>query len=168
MKGAGGDTAESLSGTHKSVLRNPLIAEAFHRTGAVEVWGRGTNRVIAECKRYGIEAPTVEADRDFVVVTFRAQVVQDATETAQAGTKLALSRHQVQVFENSKESSSVGDLMELCGRTDHTKFRNQVLRPLLDAGLLEMTIPEKPRSSKQRYQTTPAGEKLLKERSCIE
>jgi len=28
----------------------PIIAEAFHRTGAVEVWGRGTNRVIAMCK----------------------------------------------------------------------------------------------------------------------
>ena len=32
-------TAESLTRTHKSVLRNPLIAEAFHRTGAVEVCG---------------------------------------------------------------------------------------------------------------------------------
>lgn len=31
----GGVTAEALSGSHQSVLRNPLIAAAFHRTGAV-------------------------------------------------------------------------------------------------------------------------------------
>ncbi|MFA6032771.1 MAG: ATP-binding protein, partial [Myxococcota bacterium] len=50
-------TTESLSGPHLSKLRNPLIAETFHRTGAVEVWGRGTNRVIDECIRWGIEPP---------------------------------------------------------------------------------------------------------------
>ena len=32
-----GVTLEQLSGPHASELRNPLIAEAFHRTGAVEV-----------------------------------------------------------------------------------------------------------------------------------
>jgi len=41
-----GIKAEMLSGPHPSVLRNPLIAETFHRTGAVEAWGRGTNRVL--------------------------------------------------------------------------------------------------------------------------
>lgn len=49
------------------------------------------------------------------------------------------------------------ELMEAAGRTNRTKFRDQVLRPLLDAGLLEMTIPDKPRSSRQQYRTTAAG-----------
>jgi ATP-dependent DNA helicase RecG len=40
-----GITLDQLTRTHLSRLRNPLIAEAFHRTGAVECWGRGTNRV---------------------------------------------------------------------------------------------------------------------------
>jgi ATP-dependent DNA helicase RecG len=47
--------------------------------------------------------------------------------------------------------------MHTAGRSDRTKFRNQVLRPLLDAGWLEMTIPDKPRSSRQQYRTTAAG-----------
>lgn len=49
---------------------------------------------------------------------------------------------------------AIGDLMEIAKRTDRTKFRNQVLNPLLNAGLLEMTIPDKPRSSKQKYRLT--------------
>ena len=39
--------------------------------------------------------------------------------------------------------------------------RDQVLRPLLDAGLIEMTIPEKPQSSKQQYRTTNLGLKYI-------
>lgn len=53
----------------------------------------------------------------------------------------------------------------LCGRADRTKFRNQVIRPLLEAGLLRMTIPDKPRSSRQRYKITQAGEEALAENS---
>jgi ATP-dependent DNA helicase RecG len=44
--------------------------------------------------------------------------------------------------------------MTVSGRSDRTKFRNQVLNPFIDAGLVEMTIPEKPRSSKQKYRLT--------------
>jgi hypothetical protein len=51
-----GVTAEALSSIHKSVLGDALVAEGFHRTGAVEVWGRGTSRLIEECQRYGIDA----------------------------------------------------------------------------------------------------------------
>ena len=57
--------------------------------------------------------------------------------------------------------TSLQELMESSGRTDRTKLRDQVLAPLLEAGLLEMTIPDKPRSPRQRYRTTPAGTRLL-------
>jgi predicted HTH transcriptional regulator len=61
-----------LSGPHQSVLRNPFIAETFHRTGAVEAWGQGTNRVIEECLRWGVDPPTFQEQGNAVVVTFRA------------------------------------------------------------------------------------------------
>ncbi len=40
-------------------------------------------------------------------------------------------------------------------------FRLVYLRPALSAGLIEMTIPGKPRSSKQRYRTAEAGLAML-------
>ena len=49
----------------------------------------------------------------------------------------------------------------MAGRKNRTKFRNQVIRPLLDAGWIEMTIPDKPTSRKQRYRTTAAGRDVL-------
>jgi predicted transcriptional regulator len=36
------------------------------------------------------------------------------------------------------------------------------MQPALDDELLEMTIPAKPRSSKQKYRLTDAGKRLLK------
>ena len=158
-----GITVESLSGSHRSVLRNPLIAEAFHRTGAVEIWGRGTNRVIEACGRYGIEPPTFEEQAGALFVTFRVQIGPGAEKGRQAGIKSALSRHQVQVLEETRDPRPIAELMRLCGRADRTKFRDQVVRPLLEEGLLEMTIPDKPRSSRQRYRTTRSGERLLDE-----
>jgi hypothetical protein len=47
------------------------------------------------------------------------------------------------------------------GRTDRTKFRDQVVAPLPEAGLLEMTIPHKSQSSKQQYRTADAGRVAL-------
>jgi ATP-dependent DNA helicase RecG len=74
-------------GPHQSVLRNPFIAETFHRTGAVEAWGWGTNRVIEECQRWGVEPPTFQEQGSAVVVTFRAAIGLGADAGHQVGTK---------------------------------------------------------------------------------
>ena len=50
--------------------------------------------------------------------------------------------------------------MQVAGRSNRTKFRDQVLKPLMEAGWLEMTIPDKPRSSKQKYRLTDKGREL--------
>lgn len=87
-----GICAEMLSSEHSSILRNPLIAGAFHRTGAVEVWGRGTNRVIEACRIYGIDPPDFSEQAGVVTVTFRVAVVPEAVAAPsrhQACTKLA-------------------------------------------------------------------------------
>ena len=81
--------------------------------------------------------------------------------TENAGTKLGLSRDQVAVLHQCRADSGMVHLLEIAGRTNRTKFRQQVLNPLLDAGLIEMTIPDKPRSSLQRYRTTAAGRAAL-------
>ena len=40
-------------------------------------------------------------------------------------------------------------------------FRERYLKPALEAGLIEMTIPDKPRSSRQKYRLTEKGRTLL-------
>ena len=51
--------------------------------------------------------------------------------------------------------------MAEASRRDRTKFRREVMQPLLDAGWLAMTIPDKPTSSRQKYRLTAAGHQFL-------
>lgn len=54
------------------------------------------------------------------------------------------------------------ELMEALGLKDRKHFGDAYLQPALDAGVLEMTIPDKPQSSKQRYRLTELGQASLK------
>ena len=54
------------------------------------------------------------------------------------------------------------EIREKLGLNNDEHFRKAYLLPSLDAGLIEMTIPDKPRSSKQKYRLTEAGKCLLK------
>lgn len=103
-----GVRAELLSREHLSVRRNPLIADAFHRTGAIEAWGRGTNRVIDACRAYGISEPMFVAADGAVIVTFKVPVVPEATGRHQVSTKSAL---------KSAPSSSAGN----CSCSEHPR-----------------------------------------------
>ena len=47
--------------------------------------------------------------------------------------------------------------------TDRTKFRRKYIHPLLEAGILEQTIPNKPKSQNQKYRLTAKGMALKEE-----
>jgi ATP-dependent DNA helicase RecG len=163
-----GITVEQLSGRHRSKPVNPLIAGAFHRTGAVEVWGRGTNRVIAMCRKHGAAPPAFEEWQGFVVVTFPAQLVAEgpapaepegrvtAQVTAQVTAEVA-----VQVAAFCREPKSAKEIMAELGLKHWKTFQANYLTPLIATGVLERTIPDKPRSRLQRYRTTKAGLAVL-------
>lgn len=54
-------------------------------------------------------------------------------------------------------------LQEALKLRDEEHFRKVYLLPALEAGLIEMTIPDKPRSSKQKYRLTSKGLQFLNE-----
>ena len=53
------------------------------------------------------------------------------------------------------------ELTDALGLKDRKHFGDAYLQPALEAGLLEMTIPEKPQSSKQRYRVTELGRTVV-------
>jgi ATP-dependent DNA helicase RecG len=48
-------------------------------------------------------------------------------------------------------------MLAFMGLTDRTKFRRKYVHPLLDADILEQTIPDKPNSQNQKYRLTAKG-----------
>jgi ATP-dependent DNA helicase RecG len=170
-----GITPKMLEGSHPSVQRNPIIADVFHRTGLIEKWGRGTNRVAEMCLAGGIQPPMFEEIGSFALVTFKVQVgmtsqvtPQDGAEEAPSrhhvGTKSELSHNHVKILESCMTEKTLLELMKVVGRKDRTKFRVQLIYPLITAGLLKMTVPDRPNSRLQKYRLTAAGEDIIKKR----
>ncbi len=55
------------------------------------------------------------------------------------------------------------EIQENLQLSDRENFRINYLKPALDAGLIEMTIPDKPNSKLQKYRLTALGEQSKKE-----
>ena len=55
------------------------------------------------------------------------------------------------------------EIMGVLGLKHWKTFRSNYLQPLLDDGWLEMTLPDKPTSSQQKYRLTSKAEALLAE-----
>ena len=171
----GGVTVEQLSGPHLSKPTNPLIAEAFHRTGAVEVWGRGTNRVIEMCEKHGAPPPVFEEKQGFLVVTFRAPLVAGGVAGAVKGRAVSGSGQpgsrpelQPESRPDSLDQRVLALLMQQAmgkaeisvslGQKEISGQLNKVIRALMDQALIEYTLPDKPNSRLQKYRLTLAGQ----------
>ena len=166
-----GLTAASL-GT-KSVRRNPLLADLLHRIHFIEKAGTGIRRMREDAKRHGAPAPDFEDD-GFFTATFRPQrepVHAEQVDTEAKPKHVApqvtphvapqVTPHVAAVLREARSAASRDDLLNSARLKDRVHFLRAYLQPLLAAGWLEMTIPDKPRSSKQRYRTTPAGLRAL-------
>ncbi len=138
--------------------------------GLLEVLRSGTLNIIDWLKANNNPTPSWEEQAGSIYVTFRpAALPEDHREPGKnilqdvmkLGTKSAPSRRQVQIMNKCREDRTLLELMEIAGRSDRTKFRRQVLNPLIEAGFIEMTIPDKPQSSKQEYRLSDKGVKFL-------
>jgi predicted HTH transcriptional regulator len=153
-----------------SRIRNPVIARVLRELKRMETWGSGYKRIAADCGSGGYATPEWIELGSALRVVFRphAEAVRVGARPPdsgqdQVGTKPGPSRDQVSILEIAREPRSLSELMSVVGWRHKTKFRLKFLRPLLDAGLMAMTEPDKPRSSRQRYVATEAGVQVIGE-----
>ncbi|MBI2071237.1 MAG: putative DNA binding domain-containing protein [Elusimicrobia bacterium] len=154
-----GITPAALSREHQSIQRNPIIAEVFHRAGLIEKWGRGTNRVIEQCRKHGIPPPKFHEITGATVVKFRVNVGRTIQVTEQVA--IQVTEQVVALLKAAHEPHSSKKLQEIIKLKNRPHFQMAYLEPLLAAGWLEMTIPGKPNSRLQRYRTTASGATAL-------
>jgi len=70
------------------------------------------------------------------------------------GTKKGLSRDHLKILKNCKNESRAIELMEILNRTNKTKFKETIIKPLIENGFLKLTNPDKPKSPTQKYRLT--------------
>jgi ATP-dependent DNA helicase RecG len=62
-------TIEDLMRKHASHPRNQLIADVFFKGGLIEAWGRGTIKIMDECKKAKLPKPDIEEMTGGICVT---------------------------------------------------------------------------------------------------
>jgi predicted transcriptional regulator len=68
------------------------------------------------------------------------------------------------ILSNATESKSRKELLALIKLKNHFDNYKRYIEPLITRGWLEMTIPDEPNNRNQKYITTEAGKKILKEK----
>ena len=60
---------EDLKHKHSSYPKNPILADTCFKGGLIEAWGRGTLKIIDECKKSGLPEPKIEIMSGGICVT---------------------------------------------------------------------------------------------------
>lgn len=50
-----------------------MLASAFFRTGYIESWGRGIEKILRECQKHGIPIPVFDSSLSGLMLTFRSE-----------------------------------------------------------------------------------------------
>jgi predicted HTH transcriptional regulator len=161
-------------GSGRSEIRNRVLAPIFKELGLIEGWGTGIRKIRNELKTWpGVELNLQEAGQAFQVQFVLRQLrhakevrevhsMDAATEvTTEVTTDVAMEVRLLAVLDGEMSRDSIKQAL---GLKNDEHFRKAYLVPALHQNLIEMTIPDKPRSSKQRYRITPEGKRYLQNR----
>jgi len=178
-----GITPEKLMEPHESKPWNPIIANVFYRSGIIERWGSGTLNIIDWCAENGNPPPVWSEQAGSVYVAFQPAALPDVPRGAEQVTAQVDAEHKAnririlegviggmpgltaqvtaQVLDFCREPRRASEIMEILKLKHWKTFQINYLNPLLEAEFIERTIPDKPRSSKQRYRLTEKSKALL-------
>ena len=141
--------------TFRPFAKNPPIAKVFREIGLADELGSGMRNSYKYTKMYsGGEPVFTEADVFTTVIPLSeaatATVGSSPQDTPQV-TPQDLDQRLAELIEFCGIPRSKREIMDYLGLTDSKNFRERYLVPLLNAGKIEMTIPDKPNSRKQKY-----------------
>ena len=171
-------TLEKLREAHRSVPGNPLLAESLYLTEYIERMGTGTLDMIRRCVETGLPEPEFAVTDGFVTTIRRATQagvqeeirggqargqegqaeVQGGQAGMPAGDQAALSAKETAMLQTCLDVPVPAEaLLVAAGHSSRTGHFRKWLDRLLAERLLEMTVPDKPRSPVQKYRLTDKG-----------
>ena len=131
-------------------LRNPALAAMAEALTKAENRYSGIPTMRREMRRFGLPEPLFENRRNEFVVTLFNQ-------SELVGGHIAPSDEAISLLDFCQEPRTREELTAFMKIDTFSYLLKRYLQPLLEAGKLELTIPDKPRSRKQRYHTVSSS-----------
>ena len=139
--------------------KNPIIAKMFKEIGLVDELGSGVRNIYKYSKKYFGSEPKLLEDGIFKIIfkvdKFNTQV------TTQVTTQVELTQNQILVLKFCNVPRKREEIQAQLNMSNREHFRKSIISPLLEYGFLNMTIPDKPKSSKQKYKISEEGYKFI-------
>ena len=153
--------------------RNRRIGEFLKELSLTEGRGTGIPKMLKALLVNGSPQPVFESDDDrtyfLVRLPLHPEFIKEARErkllaTGQVTGQVAgqvTGQVAVKVLQFCEQARKANEIQLLIGVKHRETFQDNYLKPLMAKGWLAMTIPDKPQSRLQRYQTTDEGKKWL-------
>lgn len=159
-----GITSDTIAKGQISLLRNPDIAHTLYTRRYMEKLGRGGMLIRKACQEYGLIEPKWSEDINGVTLTFFANMevtmeVSREVDVEVVNEIIGKTQKLLILLEPNREYTKK-ELQEKVGLKNDEYFRKSYMLPLLEIKILEMTIPDKPKSSKQKYKLTEKGTRI--------
>lgn len=141
-----------------SRIRNPVIARIFRELGLVEQWGSGVKRIFAEAQQQGLPEPTITEIATGIRFTVRLREPvsvagpEKRTSEQEAQSRAQSQAHSEQILvQLTSAPLSANELATLLGLQSKTGAFKRAIKQLLEAGLIEYTLPDTAQSRLQKY-----------------
>ena len=156
-------TLETLRQPHGSMPANPLLAEPMYLTRYIERMGTGIRDMIQKCREAGLPEPEFAVSDGFTVRIRRkaGEATGEATGEVTGEATGEVTGEVIRLLHVLIGEMKRAELQESLQLRHEDYFREAYLVPALKTGLIEMTIPDKPRSGNQKYRITPKGRQVL-------
>ncbi len=114
-------TFEDLKKKHSSRPHNPVLAGTFFKGGLIEAWGRGTIKIINECKKAGLPEPIIESASGGISITIQKSITDNKKHIEKN-----LNHRQNRAIEYLKKNISITNKIyqELCEVSKATATRD--------------------------------------------
>ena len=146
----------------KTKRRNPVLSDHAAHLLPYRGLGSGVHRALEAWPH--IELQDHRNGNEFRAVVARAERAIDPATPPVTGQVTGQVTQEVKLLLNSMQGDMKrAEMMAALNLTGRDNFRNLYLQPALEANLIEMTIPDKPNSSQQRYRLTAAGQQWLQQ-----
>ena len=134
--------------------RNPIVAESMRGLKYVNMFNRGIQRVKNLLQENGNPEPIFTVDKITAFeVTVRPSLslnlVTNEEKVTKSETKLTETVNDIIVFCSTPRSMT--EIMEHIGLKHRYNVKHRYIDPLIESGVLMMTIPDKPNSRNQKY-----------------